>query len=227
MTNKKLILFDVDHTLMDVGDSHKKVFASAFKKVLNVYVDYKNWEFHGVSDLFIIQEIMDRNGIKKDPKKIQKIIEVMIKDFERENLGHAVLLSGVNEILNKLGKDKQMIIGLVTGNLEKIAYMKLKHFKIEEFFILGGFGDISTIRSDLVKFAVKKAEFFHGKIDKKDVFIIGDTIHDIKAAKDAGVKVIAVATGAYPKEQLSKLKPDYLVDNLKDTEKIIDVIKNG
>ena len=70
--NKKLLLFDVDHTLLDVYDSHKKVFAKAFKEVLNLDLDYSKWKFHGYTDLQIIHEIMDTYNIKKIQKKLKK-----------------------------------------------------------------------------------------------------------------------------------------------------------
>jgi phosphoglycolate phosphatase-like HAD superfamily hydrolase len=153
-------------------------------------------------------------------------MKVMISEFEKEDLSCACLMPGVPKILEKV-KDTDAIIGLVTGNLEEIAYTKLRHFKIHEFFILGGFGHISPIRSDLVEYAIKKAEEKFGKIKKSNVFIIGDTPHDIKAAKDAGVKVIATATGSYSYKEIKEKNPDYIFKNLEDTEKVIEVIQHG
>ncbi len=224
---KKLILFDIDHTLMDVKDSHKKVFANAFNEVLGLHVDYTIWKFHGYTDLQIIYEILDSNGIERNEEEIAKIIEVMIRDFKEENLDHAVLMEGVDALLKELSNDENVILGIVTGNVEEIAYTKLRHFKIDESFILGGFGHSSEVRGNLVKIAIEEAESKFGKIDKNDVFIIGDTIHDITAAKDNGVKAIAVATGTHDYNSLKTMNPSYLFHDLKDTKKIIDVIKNG
>lgn len=228
MADKRLILFDIDHTLMDIGDSHRKAFMAGFKKVLGLEVDYSTgWKFHGFTDLQIIHEVMDEYKIKKDPGKIAKIMEVMIDDFKKQNLSHALLMPGIPHILKELQKNKEIIIGLVTGNLKEIAYTKLRHFNIEEYFILGGFGDISTIRADLVKYAIKKAEELHGKIKKSNVIIVGDTIHDIRCAKESCVKCLAVATGTYSYGQLNEKNPDYIFEDLKDSKKIIEVIKNG
>lgn len=224
---KKLALFDVDHTLLDIGDSHKKAFAKAFEEVLGLKLDYSKWKVHGYTDLQIIEEFMDKHKAEKTPEKISKIIQVMINEFEKENLDHSFLLEGVPEILNILKEDENIVIGLVTGNIENIAYVKLKHLKIHQYFMLGGFGNLSVIRADLVEAAMKQARDKFGEIDKNNVFIIGDTIHDIKAAKDAGVKVIAVATGSYSYDSLKEKNPDYILHDLKDTKKVIDVIKNG
>ncbi|MBD3164302.1 HAD hydrolase-like protein [Candidatus Woesearchaeota archaeon] len=227
MSSKKLVLFDVDHTLMDVGDSHKKAFAKAFKKTYNIEVDYSEWAFNGYTDLQIINELIEKNNLEKDPKKVAEIIQIMIKEFQKENLEHSFLLDGVKETLEKLDNKDNVILGLVTGNIEAIAYTKLKHLKIRQYFILGGFGHSSDIRSELVESAVKQAENKLGKINKRDVFIIGDTVHDIEAAKDAGVRVIAVATGVCGYGELKKKKPDFLLHDLKDTGKLMDVIMNG
>ena len=223
---KKLVLFDIDGTLMYVGDSHKKSFVFALKKILNI--DYNKDDlkkFSGYTDLQIIHEIMDNHGIEKDPEKIAGIINAMIDEFGKANLGHSVLLGGIPELLDSLSQKKDIILGLVTGNVEEIAYTKLSHFKIKDYFALGGFGNISPIRADLVEAAVKQAEKDE-KIEKSNVFIIGDTIHDIAAAKKARVKVIATATGPYSYEQLEEESPNYLFHDLEDTEKIVNVICN-
>ena len=100
----------------------------------------------------------------------------------------------------------------------------MKHFRIDEYFILGGFGELSVTRSDLIKYAIKKAEKLFGKIEKSKVFIIGDKIHDIKAAKDSGATIIAIATGTTSYDELREKSPDYLLKDLGDTEKIISII---
>ena len=223
---KKLILFDIDHTLMDVGDTHKAAFAYAFKEVLDMDLDYSKWRVHGYTDLQIIDEFMDKHGHAKEPEKISKIIDVMIEYFKKQNIEHAFLLDGAIPLIKELKKNKEVILGLVTGNIEEIGYTKLKHFGIDEYFVLGGFGDISIVRADLVFAAIKQAERDFGKINKSDVFIIGDTVHDIKAAKDSNVKVIAVSSGTYTYAELKEKKPDYLFHDLKNTKKIIDVITN-
>jgi phosphoglycolate phosphatase-like HAD superfamily hydrolase len=150
----------------------------------------------------------------------------MVDDFKRTNLDHSTLVEGIPELLAALKPRKDIILGLVTGNIEEIAYTKLRHFNIDDYFVLGGFGNLSPVRADLVEAAIKQAEK-DNEIQKGNVFIIGDTIHDITAAKKSGVKVIATATGAYTYEQLEEKKPDYLLRDLKDTERIMDMIDNG
>jgi phosphoglycolate phosphatase-like HAD superfamily hydrolase len=223
---KKLVLFDVDHTLLVCVNAHWTAYTEAFKKVYDVKLptDFPPW--HGYTDLQIIYSLMDMLKLPIDESKAQKIMQVMVEVFLKQDLSDSRLLVGVEDILVELKTHKNIIIGLVTGNIEAIAYAKLKHLKIDEYFVLGGFGNISAIRSDLVKDAIRKAEEKFGKIDKKDVFVIGDTIGDIAAARGAGTKVISVCTGDQTMEILNSKNPDYLFKNLSDTKKVLEVIKN-
>ena len=218
---KKLVLFDIDHTLMEVYDTHKKVFATAFKKVYGLDVDYTKWKYHGYTDLEIIHDILDKNNVSKD--KIPEIISTMIEDFKKEDLSESVLLPGVLEILERLKSHDEIIVGIVTGNVEEIAFTKLRHFNIHEFFLAGGYGHSSTIRAELIDLAKDKARKF-GEI--KETIVIGDTFKDIQAAKEAKVKIIAVATGSKSYEELKEKNPDYVFHNLEETDEIVEVILN-
>jgi len=222
----KLVLFDVDHTLMDIGKAHKETFGEAFEEVLGYPIHIREWKYSGYTDLEIIHTYLDEKGIEKDPDTIAKIIKVMIRNFMNKDLKDSFLLDGVPSILNEL-KDKDVVIGLVTGNLEEIAYTKLKHFNIDEYFIVGGFGDASIVRADLVDIAIEKTEKQFGKVSRDNVYIIGDTIYDIKAARGAGVKVIAIATGTNSVEELTEKNPDFLFEDMKDINKVINVITDG
>jgi len=224
---KTLVLFDVDHTLLSSSSAHWMAYKMAFKKVYDIELpqDFPSWQ--GYTDLQIIYSFMKEYELGRDELKAQEIIRVMVEEFMRQDLSKSYLLSGVEELLSELKKDDDIIIGLVTGNVEDIAYAKLKHLRIEEYFVLGGFGGISDVRADLVHDAIRKAEHNYGKIDKRNIFIVGDTHNDIKAARDASVRVIAVATGHVSIDELKRHNPDYLFNNLTDTKKIIDVIKNG
>ena len=224
---KKLVLFDVDYTLLNSTAAHWIAYKMAFRKVYSVELpqDFPHWD--GYTDLQIIYAFMKEYRLGRDELKAREIIRVMVEEFMKQDLSKSYLLSGVEELLSELKKDNDVIIGLVTGNIEDIAYAKLKHLRIEEYFVLGGFGETSDVRADLVYDAIRKAEKDYGKIDKRNIFIVGDTHNDIKAARDAGVKVIAVATGYADIKELKKHDPDYLFNDLTDTKKVIDVIQNG
>ncbi len=223
MRRNKLVLFDIDHTLLDVGESHKQAFRDAFKEVYALE-SYQERRYDGFTDLQILLDVIARNKLQHDERKIAALIESAVKHFRKKDLSHARLLDGVTESLDRLRK--HAILGLVTGNIREIAFMKLKHLGIDGYFLIGGFGEKSARRADLVEQAVKDAEKRFGHISKSDVFIIGDTAHDITAAQLAGVKAIAVATGKYRAEELQHMNPLYVALTLKD-KNIAELIING
>ncbi|MGV8141777.1 MAG: HAD family hydrolase [Candidatus Woesearchaeota archaeon] len=227
--DKRLVLFDIDGTLVRKGKAHRQAFMKAFKEVLNLDLQSDDFgdRYQGFTDTGIIYDLMKRNEIKIDADTVKEIITVMIREFEKSDHSGMILIDGVENTLKELSRHNDIIIGLVTGNLESIAYGKLKHFNIREYFLLGGFGHISDVRSELITDAINQTEKKFGSIDKSRVFIIGDTHRDILAAKEAGVRVIAVATGHMSSEDLKQYNPDYLFEDLKDTKRVLEVIQHG
>jgi phosphoglycolate phosphatase-like HAD superfamily hydrolase len=226
---KKLVLFDIDGTLIRKGRAHRKAFIRAFKEVVNVKLksnDFGN-RYQGFTDTGIIYDLMKRHNITKKKGTVKKIMAVMVREFESSDLSGMMLIDGVADALKELSKHDNIIIGLVTGNLESIAYGKLKHFNIREYFLLGGFGHISDVRSKLIIDAIGQTKKRFGNIAKSNVFVVGDTPRDILAAKEAGVKVIAVATGHVSSRELRSHNPDHLLEDLKNTKKLLEVIQHG
>ena len=225
----KLVLFDIDGTILVGIGKHPDAAREAFKDVL--HVDYDPSENHGLTDLYDIHAALDKKHLDHDPVLIDKVIKRMVEIFKTKDLTGTKLLPGVDDLLCALSKEKDVRIGLVTGNIEGIAFTKLKHLKIGHYFMKdgfsarGGFGDRSALRSDLIRIAISEFEKEEGIIPKNNVFIIGDTPHDIRGAREAGVKVIAVATGKSSREQLAQEKPDHLFDDLSNTREIIAIIK--
>ena len=209
---KKLILFDIDGTLIKSSNEHKKAFSYAFKKVYNIEAEINFINYNGKTDQQIIIEVLKKKGLneKEILSKIKKCMNEMETFFENQNK-NIKIQEGVNEILLHL--NEKHILGLITGNLEKIAKSKLDNINKYSYFKIGGFGSDGIKRSDLIKIAIKRAK----KIYKFDeVIVIGDTPNDIIAGKEAKVKTIAVTTGEYSKYKLKKFNPDLIVENLKN-----------
>jgi phosphoglycolate phosphatase-like HAD superfamily hydrolase len=130
---------------------------------------------------------------------------------------------GVRDTLKKLRK-KGFVFGLVTGGTEEIAKVKLEIAGLWDFFSLGSYGDASDKRSDIIKNAIRKAEKIYGKINKKDIFVIGDTPLDIESGKINGIKTIGMATFFHNKKDLMKSRPDYVFRNFSEFKRSIDKI---
>jgi len=231
-----LVLFDVDGTLVWNFSEHKEAFSRAFREIyhLDCSVDCINHQgmsdqkiAQGMSDQKIAMEVLKKNGLKEEEikNKLNQCMLLVAAFFEKlAETSHPIVLPGVKELLDKL-QQNIIMLGLVTGNLEPIAEEKLKRSGLEEYFKVGGFGSDDMERVNLIKIAIKRASNLCGyKISEEQVYIVGDTPEDIKAAKEAKTKVIAVATGCYTIKDLEKFEPHYLFRDLSPTEEIMKVI---
>ncbi|MDO8503546.1 MAG: HAD family hydrolase [bacterium] len=220
----KLVLFDIDRTLLIGDGSGHPRFSKAFKEVYGVDTDINVIDHHGMTDKQIIIEVLKKNGLDESiiKSKLESCADRTV-DFFKENIGSQkiILLDGVEELLERLLKDG-VFLGLVTGNLEPIARSKLEKVGISDYFKVGGFGSDDINRANLVKIAIKRAEEnFNSKFD---VFLVGDTPRDILAGKEAQVRTIGVATGIHSLEQLENSGADFVLEDLKDTNKIMGII---
>jgi phosphoglycolate phosphatase-like HAD superfamily hydrolase len=119
-------------------------------------------------------------------------------------------------------------LGLVTGNIAEGARIKLEAVDLYKYFPIGGFGDDSKDRNDLPPIAQKRAEtYYRVNFATDDIWIIGDSVHDIYCAQKNGLRCLAVSTGWTSREKLANADPEFLEDNLSDTQKIQDILLNS
>jgi phosphoglycolate phosphatase-like HAD superfamily hydrolase len=223
----KLVLFDIDRTLM-IGSKLKDevAFPEAFKKVYGIDTNVDIINRHGMTDQQIIIEILKKNGLdeKTIHSKLKECMNVMVEIFNKHiNHDEFIVLDGVRELLEELDKHN-ILMGLVTGNLEPIARGSLKKVGLDHYFKVGGFGSDDINRTNLVKLALKRAEENFGFKISNNVFLFGDAPQDMKAGKEAGVKTIGVTTGIYSKEQLQSAGADFVVDSLTRRDEILKII---
>lgn len=214
---KYLFLFDVDGTLVRGFQAHHKAFINAFKQIFKVETKVEMYKYHGSTDLFIIYDVLTKNNIPTNliDKKINLIQEEMIKIYNREvSKDQIQALPGALDVLDLIKNNKEGL-GLVTGNLGEIAKLKLQQVNIANYFPIGGFGQTSKIRSELVNKGINEAKKYY-KIDfsNENIFIVGDTPRDVEAAHKANVKAMAIATGDYSMEELIKKDPEYVLNDL-------------
>ncbi|MCX7881075.1 MAG: HAD hydrolase-like protein [Patescibacteria group bacterium] len=162
----------------------------------------------------------------KAKEKLPNLIKEMEKYFFKKTTpGKCVPMPGALTTLKSL-KEKNFLIGVLTGNIKPIGEYKLLNSGLSKYINFGVFGNMALKRSDLVPLALNEAKKINKKSSIEDLAIIGDSVRDIYCAKESGIKVIAVATGKYKKEELLKNKPDLLVNSLLDTKKILDFLLN-
>ena len=226
---QKLILFDIDKTLIINATGHKAAFSKAVKEVYGIETTVEIINYNGMTDPMIIIGVLKKVGLKESEilLKINDCMKSMADHFAKliKDDDQMELLDGVPELLKELDK-RNFLIGLVTGNLEPIAWGKMKRFKINQYFKLGGFASDNSNRTELVKIAIQKAEEKFNFKFNNNVYLFGDTPLDVNAGNEAGIKTVGVATGIYSKEELKEAGASYAIDNLKDINKILTIIES-
>ena len=220
----KLVLFDIDGTIMEWPQEHKDSFGIAVKKVLGLN-DFKMVGGMGWTEQQIIMESLKAAGLEEATikAKMPEIMDAMAEYFEGQVV-EVKMLPGAIDFFKALDKEG-VLMGCVTGNLERIARAKLKKAGINDYFKLGGFGNDHALRTELAKLAIRRAEENFGFEKNNNVYSIGDAPSDMKAGREAGAyKCIGVTTGVHTEEQLREAGADYVFKNLLDKEKILKII---
>lgn len=208
-------LFDVDGTLLRTRDRiHVESFASSVQRVTGFEVTLAGIVLHGSTDTGILREACAQAGIPPDVLETHTaaILEAMGKTVaEQRHALDVVLMPGVEEVLRHLA-GRGALLGVATGNLEMIGWIKVEHAGLREWFRFGGFSDHFPIRSELIGHAASKAREMAGAAAK--VCVVGDTPRDIEAARANSLPVIAVATGRYSFDELKALGPEVCATSL-------------
>lgn len=222
----KILLFDVDGTLISTGGAGTRSLNKAFEEILGVKEAFKNFEMAGKTDVQIIKEGLFMLGIKPTFKLLQELIKSYLRNLEREMNNNARHLKpGVLSLLNKIHHELKYPTGLLTGNLENGARIKLEPFGLNPFFSFGAFGSDHEDRRYLLPVALARfSRISKYRISFQQCIIVGDTPRDVACGKPYGAKVIAVATGPYSFEELSKTDADLVVQSLSEIDKILNFI---
>ncbi|MFC2143427.1 HAD family hydrolase [Candidatus Aenigmatarchaeota archaeon] len=220
----KLILFDIDSTLITAAKAWDTAFDNSLEEVYGIKTTCDIINHAGMTEKEILLAVLKKEGFveKEILCKMKEFEKVMTKTFDKLFVNEEItILGGVEKLLDEL-KKKDILLGLVTGNTKPISKTKLERTGIYHYFKVGGFAEDAIKRSDLVKIAIRRAEELGFK-HNKNVFLIGDSPWDVKAGREVNVVTIAVTTGSYTKEDVKEA--DHIVENLKDIEEILRIIK--
>lgn len=212
---KKLILWDIDGTLIHTAGAGKRAFFSAFTSATSLITFKDDVSFSGSVDRWIYEELCRINGISDSaslwPTFLFHYKKALIK--EAGNRAEWKLLPGLPHVIDDLSN--KYVHALLTGNCKEKAYIKLDIFNLSGYFPCGGFGDTLTDRSDVAREAYKEScTHYAQEFIPSEVIVIGDTPRDVECAKAIGAVAIAVLTGFATEETIRKTNPDYILKDL-------------
>ncbi len=218
----KMILFDIDGTLIRTGGAGIRALSRAFEHCHGVANAMGLIQPAGKTDPAIIREIfhanLERNCTDAEMKQLCDTYLTFLRQ-EIEAAKAFRVMPGMEEILKATGSSAEWLVGLITGNLEVGARIKLERPGLFRYFRFGGYGSDSENRAELTRIGIQRGRKLqkHASSDR-EIFLVGDTPFDIDAGKKSGVVTIAVATGPWKLADLQSHKPDFAFQDLSDTD---------
>ena len=212
----RLILFDIDGTLISTDGAGVKAFGRVFDEIFGLPKATQYMTFAGRTDHRLVREIFEANDIEPTGQNFHKFKEAYAEHLTRYlPEGKTEPLPGVREIIAAFRRlDPPPVIGLLTGNHPHGAQLKLTHYNLWQEFSMGSFGDQYDDRNDVARDALRQGRTLIPDIGPEEILVIGDTERDIQCARSIGAKILAVATGPSTLSELESFKPDWVVEDL-------------
>ena len=213
---RKLLLWDIDGTILHTGKAGETALGHAMEKLHGVSKGLQGLEIAGRTDKWIVEQLLAREGLAHGEREIARFLDVYVERLAEElPRRQGGLHPGVWGILEEAHRRPDLVQGLLTGNIEKGARLKLLRYGVNHFFEFGAFADDSPVRNELGPHAKRRARDRHGEeFPPERIYIIGDTPHDVACARAIGAKAIAVATGSFSVEQLRTCGADAVFSDL-------------
>ncbi|MGE0639669.1 MAG: HAD family hydrolase [Thermoanaerobaculia bacterium] len=221
----RLLLFDIDGTLLSCGGQPKPLFAEALVEVFGETGDIDGYDFSGKTDPQIVVELLAGAGHAREAvlDGVPRVRDAYLDRLERALDPEGIrILPGVVELLETLAARTDVALGLLTGNWERGAGIKLGRAGLGRYFDFGSFGDGWTNRRDLPPVALRLAETRHGRrFPPEESWIIGDSPLDVDCARAHGLRCLGVATGRSSTADLTAAGATHAVDDLRALPEIV------
>ncbi len=219
----RLILFDIDGTLIfGHGVGHRSL-VRAMEETYGTSGDHNGYDWRGKTDPLIVRELMRREGIpaiiveEKLPACFDRYVRCLEEALAKGD--RVDVLPGIEPLLRDLAQRPDVLVGLLTGNIERGAKAKLRSTGLLPFFQIGAYGSDDSDRRKLPVIARDRAQALVGRaIAFTEIDIIGDTPLDVDCARCVGARAIAVASGQHSAAELAATDPDLLFENFADLE---------
>ncbi len=215
----RLVLFDIDGTLVHTGGAGVKAFGRVFATEFNAANGLEKMKFAGRTDFSLVREFFGLHQIPATTENFERFFDNYVFWLDQilmESTGGAC--EGVGDFIRDLqGLKEPPVLGLLTGNIRLGAEIKLRHLKLWDHFQTGAFADDHEDRDQIARIAHQRGgELLGRKLSGDEVLVIGDTPLDIRCGRAIGARVLAVATGGAKLDELQKHKPDWAVGDLRE-----------
>ena len=227
--NPKFILFDIDGTLVGIDGAGSRSLNRALLELTGIPDGFRGINFAGKTDLQIMREGLGKLGLVDEKGLLQALMDSYLLHL-REELpkGKPHMKVGVKGVLNALRGLEDIYLGVLTGNVETGARLKLQPFGLGQYFQGGAFGSDSEDRNLLLPIAVRRLQESESiSVSYERCVVVGDTPRDVECGLVHGASCIAVATGTYSLEELENTEADLVVPDLSNTEVIVNWIRNS
>ncbi|HEX4668049.1 MAG TPA: HAD family hydrolase [Chthoniobacterales bacterium] len=220
MNSKRLLLFDIDGTLINSGGAGLQALRDVLRDQFGITDNLDGIEVAGRTDSGIVHQILRRQQIEPNEENtirfLDRYVELLADELPR---CPGRVLPGIRELLDRLQARPQIVLALLTGNVERGAKLKLEYYGLWHFFEFGAFADDHHERNELGAFARRRAREKHGmEFESAAIDVIGDTPHDIACGKAIGARTIAVATGSFSSAQLAAHGPTVLLEDFSEVK---------
>ncbi|HUR33982.1 MAG TPA: HAD family hydrolase [Vicinamibacterales bacterium] len=221
----RLLLFDIDGTLVSTGGAGGRAMARAFEEVFGFSNGLRSISMAGRTDAWIVSQMAAEHGLRYDEQRFRDFHHSYVKHLAVEVLQPGPqkgVLPGVRPLLDTLASRDRPFLALLTGNFRRGAEIKLEHFELWHYFRGGAFGDDSHDRNGLLWKALADVEAAGGPaVRPSEVVIIGDTPLDVAVAVAGGARSLGVATGSYDVETLLESGADVALPDLDDLDSVL------
>ncbi|HET7053771.1 MAG TPA: HAD family hydrolase [Solirubrobacterales bacterium] len=213
----RAILFDIDGTLLVTGGAGGVAWQRGFEELYGIEANAAEHTDAGMTDPEIVKiifsEVIGREGSAEERAKAIGCYLKHLPDAVAESDGYRVM-PGIEELLDRL-IDGGTLLGLVTGNVEAAAHIKLARAGLNRFFSFGGYGSDSPDRTEVTRASFNRAKLISGNsLHTSSCISVGDTPRDVSAGHGAGIKVVGVATGSYTIDQLDQAGADWSLESV-------------
>jgi phosphoglycolate phosphatase-like HAD superfamily hydrolase len=224
----RLILFDIDGTLVNTGGAGVRAMNRTFREIYRVDGALQGIALAGRTDRVIVHDAVARLDPQRtvDDEWLERFRQRYFPILEEEMANGAGagkrVLPGVRPLLDALAARDDIVLGLLTGNFAPAARIKLAHFGLWDYFTCGAYGDAHVDRNLLLEVAREAARAHApGVIAPERIVVIGDTPHDVACARSGGATAIAVATGIHSLDDLHATEADVVFEDLSDTREVL------